>query len=233
MENLNSLPKSELIASEKQKFIARVYGWMTVALLLSGAAAWFTASSETLLRLLFGNGFGFMILAVAEIALVWWLSASIRKISSGAAVAAFLVYSLINGVTLASVFLVYTGDSLVSVFGITALMFGVMSVFGLFTKSDLNSAGRYLMMALVGILIASLVNFLLRSSRLDWIISVVSVVVFTGLAAYDSQKIARAAVYADGSEVFHKAAVIGALELYLDFINIFLSLLRLFGKRKN
>ena len=157
--------------------------------------------------------------------------ASIRKISVRAASIAFIVYSALNGVTLSGIFIIYTGASISRIFLITALMFGGMSIYGLKTKSDLRSMGRYLFMALIGIVIASVVNLLLGSSVLDVIISMVTVLVFTGLTAYDTQKLLSAARSADGSEVFHKVAIIGALELYLDFINIFLSLLRLFGKR--
>jgi FtsH-binding integral membrane protein len=215
----------------QRKFLSGVYQWMVLALAISGAVAWFVAATPVAKNIVFGNPIALIAVVIAEFALVWWLSASIRTISVKAASIAFVVYSALNGVTLSAVFLVYTGASIGRIFLITALMFGGMSLYGLKTKSDLNSMGRYLFMALIGIVIASIVNLLLGSSVLDVIISMVTVLVFTGLTAYDTQKLLAVARSSDGTEVFHKVAIIGALELYLDFINIFLSLLRLFGRR--
>ncbi|MCI6180307.1 MAG: Bax inhibitor-1/YccA family protein [Treponema porcinum] len=217
----------------KNTFLSRVYGWMTLALVISGVTAFLAATNETIIRLTIGNGFGFLILAVAELALVWWLTASIHKISSGAAFFAFILYSVLNGVTLSSVFLVYKIESIFMVFFISAGMFAAMAVYGTVTKSSLSSFGKYFAMALVGIIIASLVNFLLRSPMLDWFLSIITVVLFTGLTAYDAQKMLAVSNNASDDEVFKKASVIGALELYLDFINIFLAMLRLFGRRRD
>lgn len=217
----------------KNTFLSRVYGWMTLALVISGVTAFLAATNETIIRLTIGNGFGFLILAVAELALVWWLTASIHKISSGAAFFAFIVYSVLNGVTLSSIFLVYKIESIFMVFFISAGMFAAMAVYGTVTKSSLSSFGKYFAMALVGIIIASLVNFLLRSPMLDWFLSIITVVLFTGLTAYDTQKMLAVSNNASDDEVFKKASVIGALELYLDFINIFLAMLRLFGRRRD
>ena len=221
-------------ANEKisQRFITAVYGWMVAALAISGIAAFAVFNSETLLYFIFGSRFTFLGLIIAEFVLVVILSAGIRKMSFPVAAASFVIYSIINGLTLSSVLFVYTGTSIVRIFVITALMFGAMGVYGATTKSSLQSAGKYLMMALIGLIIASLVNIFMRSSSLDWLISFVTVGVFTGLTAYDSQKITTAARYAQDNEDFKKVAIIGALELYLDFINIFLALLRLFGKRR-
>ena len=221
-------------ANEKisQRFITAVYGWMVAALAISGIAAFAVFNSETLLYFIFGSRFTFLGLIIAELALVFILSAGIRRMSFPAAAASFVIYSIINGLTLSSVLFVYTGTSIVRIFVITALMFGAMSVYGATTKSSLQSAGKYLMMALIGLIIASLVNLFMRSSSLDWLISFVTVGVFTGLTAYDTQKITTAARYAQDNDDFKKIAIIGALELYLDFINIFLALLRLFGKRR-
>ena len=221
-------------ANEKisQRFIAAVYGWMVAALAISGIAAFAVFNSETLLYFIFGSRFTFLGLIIAELALVFILSAGIRRMSFPVAAASFVIYSIVNGLTLSSVLFVYTGTSIVRIFVITALMFGAMSVYGATTKSSLQSAGKYLMMALIGLIIASLVNLFMRSSSLDWLISFVTVGVFTGLTAYDSQKITTAARYAQDNDDFKKIAIIGALELYLDFINIFLALLRLFGKRR-
>lgn len=206
---------------------------MTLALVISGVTAFLAATNETIIRLTIGNGFGFLILAVAELALVWWLTASIHKISSGAAFFAFILYSVLNGVTLSSIFLVYKIESIFMVFFISAGMFAAMAVYGTVTKSSLSSFGKYFAMALVGIIIASLVNFLLRSPMLDWFLSIITVVLFTGLTAYDAQKMLAVSNNASDDEVFKKASVIGALELYLDFINIFLAMLRLFGRRRD
>jgi len=221
-------------ANEKisQRFITAVYGWMVAALAISGIAAFAVFNSETLLYFIFGSRFTFLGLIIAELALVFILSAGIRRMSFPAAAASFVIYSIVNGLTLSSVLFVYTGTSIVRIFVITALMFGAMSVYGATTKSSLQSAGKYLMMALIGLIIASLVNLFMRSSSLDWLISFVTVGVFTGLTAYDTQKITTAARYAQDNDDFKKIAIIGALELYLDFINIFLALLRLFGKRR-
>ena len=221
-------------ANEKisQRFITAVYGWMVAALAISGIAAFAVFNSETLLYFIFGSRFTFLGLIIAELALVFILSAGIRRMSFPVAAASFVIYSIVNGLTLSSVLFVYTGTSIVRIFVITALMFGAMSVYGATTKSSLQSAGKYLMMALIGLIIASLVNIFMRSSSLDWLISFVTVGVFTGLTAYDSQKITTAARYAQDNEDFKKVAIIGALELYLDFVNIFLALLRLFGKRR-
>ena len=221
-------------ANEKitQRFITAVYGWMVAALAISGVAAFSVFTNEALFSFIFGNRFTFFGLLIAEVALVFILTAGIRKMSFAAAAASFIVYSLINGLTLSSILFVYTGTSVVRIFVITALMFGTMSIYGATTRSNLQSAGKYLMMGVIGIVIASLINIFMRSSSLDWLISFVTVGVFTGLTAYDSQKIAQTAQYAQDNEDYKKVAVIGALELYLDFVNIFLALLRLFGKRR-
>ena len=142
------------------------------------------------------------------------------------------MYSVVNGLSFSVIFLVYELGSVFHIFLISALMFGAMSVYGAFTKSDLTSAGRYLMMALIGILVAGLVNMFLHSSMLGWLTSLLGVGIFIGLTAYDTQRLMRIGVKNDGSEKFQKMAVIGALELYLDFINIFIKMLALFGKRK-
>lgn len=220
----------------KNRFLSKVYLWMTLALLISGGTAFFASQSANLIQALFGNGgIGFIVLCVAEIVIVFWLSSRIRKISAMAATVGFVVYSVVNGLTLSSIFIVYKFDSIFVVFLISASLFAAMAIYGSFTKSNLNSVGRYFSMALIGVIIASVVNIFLKSSSLEWIVSMASVLIFTGLTAYDAQKFMRASESAENQsdDVFQKAAVIAALELYLDFINIFLSLLRIFGKRNN
>ena len=207
------------IYNAQQQFLTGVYGWMAAALGISALSAFFTASNPVVLRFLFGNSFNYFILAIL-------------KISLQTAILGFVAYSVLNGITLSTIFFVYSGSSIASVFITTAVMFALMSLYGLTTKSSLNSAGKYLMMALLGIIIASVLNMFIRSDGLNWIISIATVVIFTGLTAYDSQKMLAVSARSDGSEMFKKAALIGALELYLDFINMFLALLRLFGRRK-
>ena len=217
----------------QRKFLTKVYGWMSLALLLSGITAFIVATSPFLINLVFGNKIGFPLLAIGEIVLVWWLSASIRKISTMAASIAFLAYSIINGATLASIFYVFSLNSIIVVFLVSALMFIGMSLYGVFSKSDIMSFGRYFSMAIIGLIVASVINIFLKSSGFNWVISIVTVVIFTGLTAYDTRKMILVSQQADGSDMFQKASIIGALELYLDFINIFLALLRIFGKSRD
>ena len=226
-------------ANERSRFVGRTYGWMALALFVSAASAFMVANSYTLFKLIFGYGIvGWLVLAVAEIGLVIWLSASIRKISVTAAVAGFVAYAVLNGATLSSIFFVYRIDSIASAFFTTALLFGVMSVYGMRTKSDLTSLGRYLMMGLIGVILASLVGGIVSLvtktplSMLNVLISVATVVIFTGLTAYDAQKIMRTAAHANGNDDYKKVSILAALELYLDFINLLLALLRLFGKKR-
>ena len=216
---------------ERKKFMSGVYTWMTIALALSGLTALGVASSPVVLRFIFGNELVFFGLIIAELALVMYFSFRVHKMAASTASLVFIIYSILNGITLASIFIVYTKTSIFSVFLISAGMFAAMSIYGRVTKQDLRSAGRYLTMALFGVIIASVVNFFLKSSGLDWLLSLVTVGIFVGLTAYDTQKAYAIAERSDGSEVFAKASVVMALELYLDFINIFLSLLRLFGKK--
>ncbi len=225
-----TLTRQEQVEQANRKFISKVYGWMTIALVISGFSALYTANSYTLINLIWGSRFGFLFLAIAELVLVFWLSASIHKISKTAATIAFIGYSILNGMTFSSIFVMYTTASIFRVFLASAAMFGAMTIYGMFTKRKLNSVGRYLMMGLFGVIIATLLNFLFRSSTLDFIISLVTLAIFIGLTAYDTQKIIKVSSYNDGSEIFQKVAIICALELYLDFINIFFILLRLFGR---
>lgn len=228
-----------LSENEKTTFIGRTYGWMALALFVSAASAFAVASSPTLMRLIFGHGIvGWAVLAVAEIGLVIWLSASIRKISVASAAIGFITYAVLNGATLSSIFFVYQIDSIAMAFFTTAVLFSVMSLYGLRTKRDLTSFGRYLMMALIGVILASaiggIISFITKTplNMLNILVSVATVVIFTGLTAYDSQKIIRTAEYATASDDYKKVSIIAALELYLDFINLLLALLRLFGKKR-
>ena len=234
MTNSNSTQIS--FVKEQNKFLARTYGWMTLALIISGLTSFETAayiSSVGIQNFYSFFQIGFPVLAIAEIILVAWLSASISKISAAGASVAFIVYSVLNGLTLSSIFIVYNLSSLVTIFLTSAGMFAAMAIYGTFTKQNILSFGRYFSMALIGLVIATIVNLFVKSGTFDWILSIVTVVLFTGLSAYDAQKMTRVSEHAENTEVFKKASIIGALELYLDFINIFLSMLRLFGKRRD
>ncbi len=215
----------------KQKFLSSVYGWMCFALAITGVVAYFTSNSHAILSFIFSSRFTYMGLIIGELVLVGFLSARIRTMSVATAMIMFVVYSIINGLTMSAIFIVYTQSSIAHVFGISALMFGSMSLFGMTTKKNLAPMARYLFMGIIGLLIASLINFFLGSSQVSWIISIVSVVIFTALTAYDTQKIMQLSNMAQDNDAYKKVAIIGALHLYLDFINIFLGLLRIFGKR--
>lgn len=234
MTNSNSTQIS--LVKEQNKFLARTYGWMALALIISGLTAFGTATYLASIgekALSFLPGWHAPVLAIAEIVLVWWLSASISKISAAGASIAFVIYSALNGATLSTIFFAYQMSSIVTIFLTTAGMFAAMALYGTFTKQNILSLGRYFFMALIGVVIASIINIFVRSSRFDWILSIITVVLFTGLTAYDAQKMVRVSERAENSDIFRKASIIGALELYLDFVNIFLAMLRLFGKRKN
>ena len=211
--------------------VTRAFVWMTLGLAITGLTALFVADSN-LIEVLFSSG-SFWMLVIAELAVVWFLSSRIMKLSMPVATAAFAVYSLLNGVTLSPIFLVYTGESITLTFFITAATFGTMAVFGYTTKRDLSSWGSYLMMALIGLIIASVVNIFLGSSLLMWAISYLGVLLFVGLTAYDTQQLkAMIAASIGDEEQTKKVALLGALNLYLDFINLFIYLLRILGKRR-
>ncbi|PLX74379.1 MAG: hypothetical protein C0615_09525 [Desulfuromonas sp.] len=219
--------------SSTTSFFPKVYGWMTAGLGLTALAALLTLSSESMLNLIFGNKMVFYGLVFGELGLVIALSAAINKIRASTATLLFLIYSALNGITFAAIFLIYTSSSIASAFFITAGTFGAMSVYGYVTKRDLTGWGSFLFMGLIGIIIASVVNIFLHSEMIHWIVSYVGVFIFVGLTAYDTQKIKMIgqAGFADG-ESRQKAAILGALRLYLDFINLFLMLLRVMGNRR-
>ena len=219
----------KLFASLKveQTFMQRVYQWMAAGLAVTGFIAYAVSGNIELLRALAGGGF--LILMLAEIGLVIWLSTSIMKISVPAALAGFLVYSALNGVTLSYVFAAYTGASIVSTFLITAGSFAGVSIFASVTQSDLSSMRSFFVMGLIGFLVASIVNIFFQSPVFDWIISYVGLALFIGLTAYDTQQLK--AIQRSGTSN-EQLAIRGALKLYLDFINMFLLLLRLFGRRR-
>jgi FtsH-binding integral membrane protein len=211
----------------------KVYLWMTLALAITGFTAYYVAHSETLLMAIFTNQIVFWMLIIAELGLVIGLYAAINRLSLTMATLMFVLYSVVNGATMSFIFLAYTASSITNVFLITAGTFAAMALFGYFTKTDLTSLGKYLMMGLIGIIIATIVNIFTKSSGLTIILNYLGVLMFVGLTAYDAQKIKQMLLTApDASEDSQKIALLGALSLYLDFINLFIYLLRLFGKRE-
>ncbi len=215
-------------------FILNVFNWMSIGLAITGLVAYWVASSETMLQIIFGNRIMFSGLIIAELGFVFYLSTRIQKMQSTTATTLFLIYAALNGATLASVFLLYTRTSIVSTFFICAATFGVCSVYGIITKRDLTSVGNFMFMGLIGIIIASLVNVFVRSSGIAMIINYAGVLIFIGLTAYDMQKIKHMALSQPASldgGVLRKGAIMGALSLYLDFINMFLFLLRILGNK--
>ncbi|MBP3845098.1 MAG: Bax inhibitor-1/YccA family protein [Prevotella sp.] len=212
----------------------KVYVWMTLALVITGFTAFGVANSPGILQAIYTNQILFWGLIIAEFALVIGVSAAINKISLTTATLMFVLYSVINGALLSYIFLAYTSSSIATVFFITAGTFAAMAVIGYTTKTDLSSMGKYLLMALIGMIIATLVNvFFVKSTGFELVLSYVGVLVFVGLTAYDSQKIKQMLLQApDAGEGAQKVALLGALSLYLDFINLFIYLLRIFGKRE-
>lgn len=211
--------------------IRSVYIWMCTALLLTGATASLVAGSPRLLEIIFSNSFFFWGLLIAQLGLVWAISAKVNSFSLPTLSGLFMLYSVLTGVTFSVYFLVFTKESIASTFFITAGTFATMSVYGFLTKSDLTKLGNLCLMALIGIIIASVVNIFLKSEMMYWIVTYIGVLVFIGLIAYDTQKI-KALANAQDNEHTQKLAICGALSLYLDFINLFIMLLRIFGQRK-
>ncbi|RTQ46218.1 Bax inhibitor-1/YccA family protein [Hymenobacter gummosus] len=224
---------AEEAAAIQARFMTQVYGWMAGALAVSGGVAMLVGASSDLQELVFGNRLVFWAMLLLEIFLVGYIGARLMSMSASQAIGAFAAYSVLNGLTLGIVFMVYTADSVGSVFFITAGTFGAMSLYGYFTRTDLSSWGNLLFMALVGLFLASLVNLFWHNGTFYWILSSIGVLLFVALTAYDTQKVkAMAFVGLEDEELDRKAAVWGALTLYLDFVNLFLYLLRFFGRRR-
>ncbi|MES2766217.1 MAG: Bax inhibitor-1/YccA family protein [Bacteroidota bacterium] len=236
MENYpNTLASESAIVEAQKQYLAKVYAWMVGGLLLTGIVSYAIAGSETFLNMLSENPSILWISLLAELGLVIALSAAINKISPMVAGAMFLAYSFLNGITLSLLFMAYTAESLTSTFFIAAGMFGAMSIYGFVTKRDLSGMGSFMFMGLIGLIIASLVNMWLQSPMINWVASIIGVIIFTGLTAYDTQQLKEQ--YAlesgpDGAALAQKGAIIGALKLYLDFLNLFLMLLRVMGNRR-
>ena len=213
------------------RYISKVYGWMFLALSVTAVVAGYVSQSEAILSMLLSSRFLFFGLLIGQLFLVGFLTMRLQKMNVNMATTIFFLYAALNGLTFAVLLLMYTPASLMGVFGITAGTFGIMSAVGYFTKQDLTGFGQIMLFGLIGVIVASVVNFFMQSEMLYWIISYVGVAVFVGLIAYDTQKIKGYALL-ETEEQRKKGAILGALALYLDFINLFIYLLRLFGSRK-
>jgi len=228
--NANQITLTQARQEASTIFLAKVFNWMAIGLGLTGVVAYLTASSGIAMQIV--SSPLLMILVLVELGMVFFLSARVDKLQASTATGLFIGYAVLNGVTLSTIFLAYTRSSIAGTFFITAAMFGAMAIYGLVTKRDLSGLGSFLFMGLIGILVASLVNMFFQSSAMSWVISMVGVLVFTGLTAYDVQRIksiGEQGIMTQGEEMIKKGSIMGALALYLDFINLFLMMLRLFG----
>jgi len=213
-------------------FMTRVYAWMGFALLLTALTAHLVASSESAISFVFGNSIVFYGLIIGQLALVIAISAAINKISSQMASLLFVIYSLLTGVTFSFIFMIYAKESIATTFFVTAGVFVLMSIYGAVTKKDLTGLGNILFMALLGLILATVVNIFWANSTLYWITTYAGVLIFVGLVAYDTQMLRKLGAQVEEGESAAKFSIIGALRLYLDFINMFLFLLRIFGRRR-
>ncbi|MGM9813235.1 MAG: Bax inhibitor-1/YccA family protein [Muribaculaceae bacterium] len=227
-ENFNYVqsPNAGTLAN---KVMRRVYVKMLVAMLVTAATSMYVSSNEAILQLIFGNSFVTIGLVISQIAVVLVLSGRLNKLSITSATLLFYLYSVLTGVVFSSILLLYTATSVGMTFLITAGVFAAMSIYGFTTSNDLTKFGSMMFMALIGLIICSVVNIFLKSSGMEWIISLAGVAIFIGLTAWDTQKIKNAAMYATDGTSAEKLATFGALSLYLDFVNLFLYLLRFFG----
>jgi FtsH-binding integral membrane protein len=232
MNNISNITNEEILA-ETQRFIVKVYGWMSFALIVTGLVAVWTVSNPDIIEIIVNTKFIFFILIISEFLLVAYLVGWIMKMTSQTATLIFILYSVLNGLTLSIVFLIFTKESIASTFFITAGTFAIMSIYGYFTKNDLTTLGNLCIMGLIGLILASIINYFILDQTLYWISTYAGILIFIGLIAYDTQKIKKINIIGnEGTDEDKKEAIIGALTLYLDFINLFLRLLRLFGRRK-
>lgn len=223
----------DAVAAEQQRFMVRVYNWMTTGLGITGLVAYTVADTPALTDMIFGNPIIPIVLVIAQLGLVFWLASRVMQMSAQKATGVFVLYAALTGVTFSVIFLTYTASSITSTFLVTAGTFAAMSFYGYTTKKDLTSWGSFLFMGLIGIIIASVVNLFLQSSAMYWVITYAGVLIFVGLTAYDTQKIKEMNILGnEGTEEDTKEAIRGALSLYLDFINLFLMLLRVMGARR-
>lgn len=236
MNNLdfNSIESTRYSDTVVATLMRNVYIWMTLALVITGLTAMVTAKSEALMTFIFTNNWALIALMILQLGLVFYFSARINRMSFSTATAVFILYSAITGLTFSSIFVVFSMNSIATTFFITAGMFAAMALVGSFTKKDLSGMGKFGLMALIGLIIAGIVNMFLRNAMMDFIVSGIGVLVFAGLTAYDSQKIRQMLqMQSEINESTQKLALLGSLSLYLDFINIFLYLLRFFGSSRD
>jgi len=230
-----SYPPTPLAGADAQlrqrSILGQVYAWMTAGLLVTSAVASYAASAPSVLNVLYGNPFTIWVLFIAQIGLVIGLSAALDRLAPAVAAALFIAYAALNGLTLSAIFLVYTYTSITQAFLATAATFGVMSLYGSITKRDLSTAGNLLVMALIGFLIGSLVNLFWANSALYWVLTYLGIAIFIGLTAYDTQQIKQLIQQAQDDTSVRRVAIVGALKLYLDFINLFVLFLRVFASR--
>ncbi|SRR5258706_5369932 len=228
-----SYPPTPLVGADAQlrqrSILGQVYAWMTAGLLVTSAVAAYAASAPSVLNLLYGNPFTIWLLFLAQIGLVIGLSAAIDRLTPSAAVALFIAYAALNGLTLSAIFLVYTSTSIAQAFLAAAATFLVMSLYGTTTKRDLSTVGNLLVMALIGFVIGSIVNLFWANSALYWVLTYLGIAIFIGLTAWDTQQIKQLVQQVRDDTSARRVAIIGALTLYLDFINLFVLLLRVFG----
>jgi FtsH-binding integral membrane protein len=230
--------REQMLSSVRERensILKNVYIWMSCGLALTGVVSYLVATTPALLRMFLGSGLSFLFIVVAQFALVFYLSARLDKMSANSAILSFVGYSILTGITLSSIFYAYSSIVISRAFFTSAALFGGMSFYGMVTKRDLSGMGHYLIMFLWGIIVASVINIFFRSEALYFMLSIVAVLVFLGLTAWDTQKIKtlneRYGRNMD-EETYIKLSIIGALMLYLDFINIFLYLLRIFGRKE-
>lgn len=230
MDDALSLSHAEL---ESRAFIRKVYNWMTAGLAATGLIAWYMVSNPALIGALIKTPVLFYGLMIAEVLMVVALAGWVQKMTASTAALVFMLYAGLNGITMSAIFFAYTASSVATAFFVTAGTFAAMSLYGYMTKTDLTRIGNLCFMGLIGIIIASVVNIFLKNSTVYWITTYLGVLIFVGLTAYDTQKIKRMA-QAGGleGEAEKKGAIIGALTLYLDFINLFIMLLQIFGRRR-
>ncbi|WP_369405492.1 Bax inhibitor-1/YccA family protein [Aneurinibacillus tyrosinisolvens] len=220
------------VVQEQRRYMQRVFSWMFVGLLMTAVVSFLLSRNNNVISYFSEHPYGFFGILIVELVMVFYLSARIHKLSVTAATLLFFIYAALNGITFSLLFSIYTAESIGTTFFITAGMFGAVSVYGYVTKRDLSRMGSILFMALIGLLLATLINIWLQSSGLYWIVTYAGVLIFTGLTAYDVQKIKEGNIIGnEGTVDDTKEAIIGALVLYLDFINLFLYLLRIFGNR--
>jgi FtsH-binding integral membrane protein len=232
-QRMSSSVSPAKIAAENATFMSKVFGFMAAGLGATALTSLLVVSSEAAIRLILMNRGVFYGLLIAELVMVWSFSSLAQRMSAVGAGALFLVYAVMNGLTLSVIFLVYTASSISTCFFVTAGTFGAMSIYGLLTKRDLTSVGNFMMMGLFGLILASVVNLFLQSPAIYWATTFFGVLIFVGLTAYDTQKIKQLNVAGNaGTDEEHKGAIHGALILYLDFVNLFLFLLRLLGRRR-